>query len=118
MFRPTKPLPLAEFVTLLAFMVSILALSIDAMLPALDQIGRELALENPNNAQLVISAMFLGFAAGQMVAGPLSDVYGRKPVIYVGYGIFISGCLMSMLTTSFEFMLLGRVLQGLGAAAP
>ena len=118
MFSPTKPLGMTEFVALLAFMISILALSIDAMLPALGEIGKELQLEDPNRAQLVITAMFLGFAVGQIVAGPISDCIGRKPVIYAGYIIFIIGCLMSMVTSSFELMLLGRVLQGLGAAAP
>ena len=62
--------------------------------------------------------MFLGFAAGQIMAGPLSDSYGRKPVIYWGYVIFIIGCLMSMFAVSFEMMLAGRVAQGLGAASP
>lgn len=118
MFRPIKPLGIAEFVSLLAFMISILALSIDAMLPALEVMGQELGVENPNDVQLVVSAMFLGFAAGQMVAGPLSDCYGRKAVIYGGYVIFIIGCVLSMVTESFAIMLVGRVLQGLGAAAP
>ena len=118
MKAPEKPLGIAEFVTLLAMMVSILALSIDAMLPALGQIGRDLSVAEVNDVQLVISAMFLGFAAGQLVAGPLSDSYGRKPVIYGGYVIFIAGCLMAMFAASFEMLLAGRVLQGLGAAAP
>lgn len=118
MKAPEKPLGIPEFVTLLAMMVSILALSIDAMLPALDQIGRDLAVAKANDVQLVISAMFLGFAAGQLVAGPLSDCYGRKPVIYGGYVIFIAGCLLAMFAMSFEMLLAGRVLQGLGAAAP
>ena len=118
MKAPEKPLGIPEFVTLLAMMVSILALSIDAMLPALDQIGRDLAVAKSNDVQLVISAMFLGFAVGQLVAGPLSDCYGRKPVIYGGYVIFIAGCLLAMFAMSFEMLLAGRVLQGLGAAAP
>lgn len=118
MSPPQKPLPIAEFVSLLAFMISILALSIDAMLPALGDIARDLELENPNDVQLVVSSMFLGFAIGQIVAGPLSDCYGRKPVIYGGYLIFIAGCLLAMFTSSFTMMLIGRVLQGLGAAAP
>jgi DHA1 family bicyclomycin/chloramphenicol resistance-like MFS transporter len=118
MKAPDKPLGIPEFVTLLAMMVSILALSIDAMLPALGQIGRDLSVAEANDVQLVISAMFLGFAAGQLVAGPLSDSYGRKPVIYGGYVIFVAGCLMAMFATSFEMLLAGRVLQGLGAAAP
>lgn len=118
MNAPTKPLSIPEFVTLLAMMTSILALSIDAMLPALGEIGAELKLANSNDAQLVISAMFLGFAFGQIIAGPLADSYGRKPIIYGGYVIFIAGCLLSILATDFNWMLAGRVLQGLGAAAP
>ncbi len=118
MTPPTKPLGIPEFVTLLAMMTSILALSIDAILPALGQISRELNLASENDAQLVISAMFLGFAVGQIVAGPLADCYGRKPIIYIGYVIFIAGCVMSLMAESFAVMLLGRVLQGLGAAAP
>lgn len=118
MFKPTKPLSLPEFVTLLAMMISIMALSIDAMLPALGDIGRELGVSDPNDAQLVVSSMFLGFAVGQIAAGPLSDCFGRKPVIYAGYVIFIVGCLMSILAKNFDLMLAGRVLQGLGAAFP
>ncbi len=118
MKAPTQPLGMAEFVTMLATMVSILALSIDAMLPALEQIGSDLGVTDANDTQLIVSGMFLGFAAGQIAAGPLSDSFGRKPVIYGGYVIFIAGCIMSMTATVFEVMLAGRVLQGLGAAAP
>lgn len=116
--KPTKPLSLPEFVTMLAMMISILAMSIDAILPAFDQISNEFQLADPNDAQLVLSAMFLGFAVGQIGAGPLSDSYGRKPIIYVGYVIFISGCLLSIIATDFNVLLFGRFLQGLGAAAP
>lgn len=118
MNAPTKPLGMPEFVTMLATMISILALSIDAMLPALGQIGADLGVTDVNDTQLIVSGMFLGFAAGQIAAGPLSDSFGRKPVIYAGYVIFIAGCIMSMTATVFEVMLAGRVLQGLGAAAP
>jgi len=62
--------------------------------------------------------MFFGFAIGQICAGPLSDSFGRKPIIYIGYVIFIFGCIISLLSTDFSLMLIGRVLQGLGAAAP
>jgi len=99
-------------------MTSILALSIDAMLPALTIIGSDLDVQNPNDPQLVVSAMFLGFAVGQLVAGPLSDSFGRKPIIYIGYVLFLAGCVLSIVAESFTAMLIGRVLQGLGAAAP
>lgn len=118
MRSPTKPLSLTEFVILLATMISIVALSIDIMLPALDVMGRDLNVANINDVQLIITSLLLGFAVGQMVAGPVSDSIGRKPVIYIGYVVFIIGCLLSIYATSLSLMLVGRVLQGLGAASP
>ncbi|MSU89307.1 MFS transporter [Rhodobacteraceae bacterium 2CG4] len=114
---PNTP-PLAEYIALVALMISIVALATDLMLPALDDIGRDLSVANANDAQMVVSAFFLGLAAGQMFVGPLSDSFGRKPVIYAGYALFVLGCILSMVTTSWSVMLLGRALQGLGAAAP
>jgi DHA1 family bicyclomycin/chloramphenicol resistance-like MFS transporter len=113
-----KPLPIVEFVVLLAIMVSIVAMATDIMLPALDEIGGDLGVSDVNDTQLIISTLFLGFAVGQVLAGPVSDSIGRKPVIYVGYLVFIAGCLLSIVATSFTIMLVGRVLQGLGAASP
>jgi len=107
-----------EFVTLMAVLISIVAFSIDAMLPALTQIGADLGVHDPNDNQLVISSLFLGFAVAQIVFGPLSDSFGRKPMIYLGIAIFIGGCLLSIYGTSFSAMLTGRVLQGIGVAAP
>ena len=102
----------------MALMISLVALSIDAMLPALPRIGLELGVEAENEQQLVISALFLGLGLGQMIYGPLSDSIGRKRAIYSGYVIFVIGCITSILSTSFEIMLAGRVLQGVGAAGP
>lgn len=110
--------PGAEYIVLIALMISIVALATDMMLPALDVIGQDLQVARANDTQMVVSAFFLGLASGQMLVGPLSDSFGRKPVIYAGYGVFLLGCLLSMLTTEWNLMLLGRVLQGFGAAAP
>jgi len=118
MDKPNKSIGFAEFIALMAMMTALTALSIDAMLPALSEIGLELGVTRANDSQLVISLLFLGIAAGQMFYGPLSDSIGRKPTIYIGFGLFGIGCLLSMLTTSFQLMLVGRVLQGLGVAAP
>jgi len=107
-----------EFIILMSMMMSILALSIDAMLPALPKIGSDLDVQNPNSRQLVISIIFLGLAFGQLFFGPLSDTIGRKPAIYAGYALFIIGALVSVFATSFPVMLFGRLLQGLGASAP
>ncbi len=115
----TGPRPrFGEFVTLTALIISLVALSIDVMLPALQQIGGELGARRANDAQLVISALFVGLALGQVFFGPLSDSVGRKPAIHAGLVLFIIGCLMSILATDFTVMLAGRVLQGLGAAGP
>lgn len=107
-----------EFVVLVALMVSLVALSIDSMLPALPLIAADLGAEGGNDRQLVVSALFLGLALAQMVYGPLSDSIGRKPSIYLGFGIFITGCCFSILARDFPMMLVGRFLQGVGAAGP
>ncbi len=118
MITPTKPLPLAEFVALLAFMVSIMAMATDIMLPALALIGQDLRVGDPNDVQLVVSSLFLGFSVGQLIVGPLSDAYGRRPVILGGYVVFVAGCILSIAASDLTAMLVGRILQGLGAAAP
>jgi DHA1 family bicyclomycin/chloramphenicol resistance-like MFS transporter len=109
---------LGETIARLALMISFVALSIDAMLPALPAIGRDLDVARANDTQLVISVLFAGLAVGQLLYGPLSDSIGRKPPIYVGFALFLFGCLLSTFATEFWVMLLGRFLQGLGAAGP
>lgn len=108
----------AEFVIIISMMMSLTALSIDAMLPALPQIGSDLNVTNPNDRQLVISIIFLGQAVGQLFFGPLSDKTGRKPAIYAGYALFMTGSLVSMFSSNFLAMLVGRTLQGVGISAP
>ncbi len=107
-----------EFVTLMAVIISITALSIDMMLPALPDIGRDLGTGHPNDAQFVVSSLLFGFGIGQLSLGPLSDCFGRKPVIFAGILIFISGCLISVFSIRFDVMLAGRFIQGIGVAGP
>ncbi len=114
----SRRLSTAEFVAMLALLISLVALSIDAMLPALGEIADDLGVVQENDRQLVVSALFLGLAVGQMIYGPLSDSIGRKPAIYIGLAFFIAGSLMAATATSFEMLLAGRVLEGFGAAGP
>ena len=107
-----------EFVVLMALLTSLTALSIDTILPALPQIGRDLGVLRENDSQMVVSLVILGMAIGQMLYGPLSDSVGRKPAIYAGIGLYSVGCLLSLFATSFSVLLAGRLLQGLGAAGP
>lgn len=113
----TRP-SFTEFVILVSLMMALTALSIDAMLPALAQIGSDLQVQNANDRQLVISMIFVGLAFGQLFFGPLSDSTGRKPAIYAGLVLFMFGSLMSMFAVNFPMMLLGRLLQGVGVSAP
>jgi len=108
----------AEFISLTAMMMSLVALSVDTMLPALSEIGRDFGVIDNNNSQLIISLFFLGMAFGQLLYGPVSDNTGRKPAIYVGYGLFITGCVLSLVATNLYVMLAGRFLQGFGTAGP
>jgi DHA1 family bicyclomycin/chloramphenicol resistance-like MFS transporter len=107
-----------EFVVLMAVMSSLIAFSIDAMLPALPQIAADLGIARENDRQMIVTALFLGLALSQLVYGPVSDTIGRKPTIYWGFGIFLTGSLMCTFSSNFEIMLLGRFLQGIGAAGP
>ena len=114
----TPALRVGEFVPLIALLISLVALAIDAMLPALPAIGDDLGVVNRNDVQFVITAVFLGMSMGQIVFGPLSDRIGRKPAIHAGLVLFMAGCLMSIFARSFEMMIAGRVLQGIGVSAP
>ena len=112
------PLRDAEFVPLIALMISLVALSIDSMLPALPAIRADLGVRNENDTQMVLAVFLLGLAIGQTVYGPISDSTGRKPAICAGFVLFLLGCLLSVFAASFPVMLAGRLLQGIGAAAP
>lgn len=107
-----------EFVALTASMIALVALSIDTMLPALTTIGQELGAKQANDSQLIISLLFLGMALGQLIYGPLSDSTGRKPAIYLGFIVFIIGCVLAILAPTFQLLLIGRFLQGMGVAGP
>jgi DHA1 family bicyclomycin/chloramphenicol resistance-like MFS transporter len=107
-----------EFVTLMAVMISITALSIDMMLPALPEIGRDLRVGHANDVQLIVTVLLFGMGIGQLLFGPLADSFGRKPVIISGFVIFIIGCLLSVFSNRFEVMIVGRMIQGIGTGGP
>lgn len=114
-----KPaLPLGEFVTLMALMIALVALAIDAMLPALPIIGEELGATHENDSQLIVSLLFLGMALGQLFFGPLSDSIGRKSALSAGLGLFVVGSMISLFAETFTLVLVGRFVQGLGVAGP
>ncbi len=108
----------AEFVAICSILMATVALSIDIMLPALGDMAGDLGIEDSNQRQWIITTLFAGLTIGQVLFGPLSDGIGRRPAITLGIGVFVAGSILCALATSFEAMMLGRVVQGFGAAGP
>lgn len=99
--------------------MSLVALSIDALLPALEQIGISIRVQQgSHDSQLLVTMIFLGLGFGQLISGPISDSLGRKPVIYGGFILFVIASFICVSATNIEMMVLGRVLQGIGLSAP
>lgn len=114
-----KPsLGLFEFVCLMAMMTSLVALSIDAMLPAMNQIGEMLGSTSQQQVHLIVSIFFIGMAIGQLFFGPFADARGRRLTILVGLLIFAVGTLVCMFATNMETMLVGRLIQAIGVSGP
>ncbi|KMS56761.1 bicyclomycin resistance protein [Sphingobium cupriresistens LL01] len=120
---PTSPAParmdiqFREFVLLCACLMAMNALSIDPMLPALPEIGRDLAIPHPNDRQLIISVYFLGLGFGSLLFGVLSDRYGRKKVLGWAIALFIVSSVACASAQSFTMMLVGRACAGFFAGA-
>jgi MFS transporter, DHA1 family, multidrug resistance protein len=112
--RPSQ----TEFVALVAMLFATIAISIDAMLPALPEIAATLSPGAPNAAQLVVTSFVLGMGIGTLFTGPLSDAFGRKRVILVGSGLYALAALACYFAPSLEVLLAARLCQGLAAAAP
>lgn len=102
----------------MALMMSLVALSIDSLLPALDSIGQSMGNVNTNDNQLMIAFLFIGLGIGQLLFGPLSDSIGRRKSMLIGYSIFFIGSLLTITATDYNTMLASRFLQGFGVAAP
>jgi DHA1 family bicyclomycin/chloramphenicol resistance-like MFS transporter len=107
-----------EFVALMASLMSVVALAIDALLPALDYIGFSIGTTKSSDTQLLITMIFLGLGVGPLLFGPISDSLGRKPIVYMGFGIFIMASMICIYSESLFWMVVGRILQGVGLSAP
>lgn len=113
-----KRLAEKELVALFALMMSLTALSMDAMLPAFPFIAESLAVVDYQKTQWIVSAMILGMVFGEIFFGPLSDAIGRKKSILLGICVYLIGSVVALLASSIEMFLLGRMIQGFGVAGP
>lgn len=117
-FNPTTQPAMPEFIAMMAMMAALVAFSIDAMLPALPDIAQELTPDAINRAQLVLGAFILALGIGTIFAGPLSDRFGRRPVLISGVGIYLAGAFWATQADSLNALLAARFLQGLGSSGP
>ena len=106
-----------EFVVLAAAMLSTQAIAVDAMLPALPTIVRELQVANANHGQWIVTAYVVGVGIGQLFWGLMSDRFGRRPVLLCGLALYALAAVLCALTDSFEALLGWRLLHGLAAAS-
>ncbi|MEO0829289.1 MAG: multidrug effflux MFS transporter [Pseudomonadota bacterium] len=110
--------PSPRFIALMALLTASTAFGIDMMLTSLPAIAAELSPEQPNHAHYVLTAFFVGVGVGTFVAGPLADGIGRRPVVLLGLGFYALGSVFAALTHDMTLLLVGRFLQGFGAAGP
>lgn len=111
----TQP-PFREFVALIASVMAMIALAIDAMLPALPAIGDAFAIVRDNDRQYVIGAFMIGIGLGQLYPGTLSDRFGRRPVLLLSLACFAAFNIAAVFAPSFETLLAARFAAGLSAA--
>lgn len=111
MFRPNT----FALTALLAALTAVGPLSTDLYLPSLPDIGRAFGV-SAAWVQLTLSAYLFGFAAGQIVYGPISDRHGRRPVLLIAVVIFCVASLVCVVAPSIEILIAARCLQSFGAA--
>lgn len=111
------PIRFGEFVALIASLMALGALGIDAMLPALPDIGRSLDVADPNARQYVISAFLGGLGVAQLLHGPLADRFGRRRVLLWSVGVYAVANALAAVSGSFQLLLASRVLGGVAIAA-
>ncbi len=118
MFDTAKPgrMGAKETVALLAGLMALNAFAIDAMIPALPNIGAELGVSDENRRQLVVVAYMLGFGSTQLIWGPLADRFGRKPVLAAGVTLYTFFALLCGLASSFPLLIAARAAMGASAA--
>lgn len=103
------------FVFMLAAMNAMTALAVDTSLPAMPSIGREFAA-SPQQVQLTLSLFMFGYAFGQILAGPLSDRFGRRPMLLIGLSVYTLSGLGCMLARGIDALIVLRFVQALSAA--
>ncbi|MEQ8742527.1 multidrug effflux MFS transporter [Parasphingorhabdus sp.] len=111
------PIGRTELVVMMASLMSLNALAIDIMLPALGLISDDFALQAVNDRQWTITSYIYGMAIGSILYGSLADRYGRRPVLLVTIAIYTGFGILCALAWDYELLLIARFIQGLAASA-
>jgi DHA1 family bicyclomycin/chloramphenicol resistance-like MFS transporter len=112
-----KELSTGEFVALAAALMATQAIAVDAMLPALPTIVRQLQVADENHGQWIITIYIAGVGIGQLFWGLMSDRFGRRPVLLCGIGMYVLASAGCAISGSFTALLAWRALHGLAAAS-
>ncbi|MFM2372983.1 MAG: hypothetical protein RIS85_2705 [Pseudomonadota bacterium] len=111
---PARNMGERETIAMMALVMALQALAVDAMLPALGDIASDLSVSDPNERQLVVGTFLLASGFASLVPGALADRFGRRPVLLVCVALYIVFSLACALATSFDMLLVMRVLQAAG----
>ncbi|MBN9582348.1 MAG: multidrug effflux MFS transporter [Afipia sp.] len=111
------PMSFRGFVATVAAIMALNPLALDLMLPGLPDLASAFRLADVNHAQAVLSVFLVGFGGGQFIMGPLSDRFGRRPILIGGLIVYVVASLLAIAAPTFETLLLARFLQGLGTSA-
>lgn len=114
--RHRPPLGSREFIAMMAMLMALQALAIDAMLPGLGQIARDLGVADPNRRQLVVGVFLVAAGLGALVPGALADRHGRRPVLLVTLGFYVVLAIGCALAPDFDSLLALRALHAVTSA--
>ena len=111
------PMRFRELVAMVAALMALNALAVDIMLPAIQDIGAALGVADPNDRQAILPAYLVGFGLGQLLAGSISDRFGRRPILFLAAVLYAVSAVGSAVAPSFWFLVVARMIGGLGVGA-
>lgn len=112
---PQRPLT-GELLLLLAGLAALGSLATNIILPAFPDMGADLGT-SVKDLSATLGTFFVAFAVGQLFVGPLSDRFGRGPLVLCGLFTFVAGSVVCALATNLPQLIAGRVVQALGVCA-
>jgi DHA1 family bicyclomycin/chloramphenicol resistance-like MFS transporter len=111
-----QPIVRPSFIALLVAVSAVSPLGINMYLPSMPGMARAFSVDF-TTIQLTLSLYLAAMALGQLIIGPLSDRFGRRPVLLIGLTAFVAGSLICFLAQNVSLLIFGRVVQAMGGSA-